>query len=67
MSAHILRLPQEINATGLPRSSLYAKIAGGKSPTPIKLCKRSIGWSSIEVDAWVQERIAWRGEQHAED
>ena len=67
MSHHILRLPQVINTTGLPRSSLYAKIAEGEFPTPIKLSKRSVGWSSIEVDAWIQERIARRGEQHAED
>ena len=67
MSHYILRLPEVINATGLPRSSLYAKIAEGEFPTPIKLSKRSVGWSSSEIDAWIQKRIAQRGEPHAED
>ena len=67
MSDQILRLPQLINATGLPCSSLCAKIAEGECPTPIKLSKRSVGWSSIEVNAWIQERIARKGEQHAGD
>ena len=67
MSHYMLRLPQVINATGLQRSSLYAKIAEGEFPTPIKLSKRSVGWSSSEIDAWKQKRITQRGEQHAED
>ena len=67
MSDQILRLPQVINATGLPRSSLYAKIAEGEFPTPIKLSKRSVGWSSSQIDARIQERIAQQGEPHAED
>ena len=67
MNHHILGLPQVINATGLPRSSLYAKIAEGEFPTPIKLSKRSVGWSSSEIDTWIRERLAQRGEQHAED
>ena len=61
MSHYILRLPQVINATGLPRSSLYAKIAEGEFPAPIKLGQRSVGWSAAEVEAWIDSRISQRG------
>ena len=61
MSDHILRLPQVINTTGLPRSSLYAKIAEGEFPAPIKLGQRSVGWSAAEVEAWIDSRISQRG------
>ena len=61
MSDQILRLPQVINATGLPRSSLYAKIAEGEFPAPIKLGQRSVGWSAAEVEAWIDSRISQRG------
>ena len=63
MSDRILRLPQVIHLTGLPRSSLYAKVAEGGFPAPVKLGKRSSGWSSMEVDDWIKERIAQRGNQ----
>ncbi len=61
MSHHTLRLPQVINTTGLPRSSLYAKIAEGEFPAPIKLGQRSVGWSAAEVEAWIDSRISQRG------
>ena len=61
MSHHILRLPQVINATGLPRSSLYAKIADGEFPAPIKQGQRSVGWSAAEMEAWIDSRISQRG------
>ena len=60
MSHYILRLPQVINATGLPRSSLDAKIAEGEFPAPIKLGQRSVGWSAAEVEAWIDSRISQR-------
>ena len=61
MSDHMIRLPQVINATGLPRSSLYAKIAEGEFLMPIELGQRSVGWSAAEIDSWIEERIAKRG------
>ena len=61
MSDQILRLPQVINATGLSRSSLYAKIAGGEFLRPIELGQRSVSWFAVEVEAWIDSRISQRG------
>ena len=57
MSIRILRLTDVTQQTGLPRSSLYAKIAEGTFPPTIKLSQRSVGWLSEDVHAWIDERI----------
>ena len=64
MPNQILRLPEVTSRTGMPRSTLYAKIAEGQFPKPVKISERSVGWRSNEVDAWVNERISMRGSDH---
>ena len=64
MPNQILRLPEVTSRTGMPRSTLYAKIAEGQFPKPVKLSERSVGWCSNEIEAWVNERIATRGNDH---
>lgn len=54
----ILRLPAVKEATGLSRSSIYAKVKAGIFPPPIKLGPRSSGWLEIEISEWVHERMA---------
>lgn len=56
----ILRRPAVTHKTGLASSSLYAAIARGEFPKPIKLGERSVGWLSREVDAWIEARAAQR-------
>ena len=64
MPNQILRLPEVTSRTGMPRSTLYAKIAEGQFPKPVKISERSVGWCSNEVDAWVNKRIAMRGSDY---
>lgn len=47
----ILRLPAVLDATGWSRSTLYAKIADEKFPSPIKLDPegRAVGWLESDV------------------
>jgi len=58
----ILRRPAVTRKTGLASSSLYAAIARGEFPKPIKLGERSVGWLSREVEAWIEARAAKRDE-----
>jgi prophage regulatory protein len=58
----ILRRPAVTRKTGLASSSLYAAIARGEFPKPIKLGERSVGWLGREVDAWIEGRAAKRDE-----
>ena len=48
----ILRRAAVERMTGLPRSTLYAKVAAGEFPKPVKLGVRSVGWFEQDVADW---------------
>ncbi|MCH7343941.1 AlpA family transcriptional regulator [Pelomonas sp. CA6] len=58
----ILRLPAVKKATGLGRSSIYAKLKMGGDhydptfPRPIRLGLAAVGWRSDELHAWLESR-----------
>ena len=56
----IYRLPLVIETTGLSRSSIYAYVASGNFPAPLKLGARSSGWLASEIDAWLESRSQTR-------
>lgn len=60
----LLRLPQILERTGMSRTALYAAIAAGTFPRPVKLGAtpnaRAVAWPAADVDAWIAERIADR-------
>lgn len=60
MIMQILRLPAVMKKTGLARATVYAYIAQGSFPAPIKLGARASGWIENEVDGWLAARIAAR-------
>ena len=53
----LMRLKNVLSVTGLKRSSLYAQVAVGKFPRPIKIGPRSAAWIESEIDAWIGEQI----------
>ena len=60
MNDRILRRPEVQNLVGLSRSSLYARIATGDFPRPIKLGganSRSVGWPESVINEWIADRI----------
>lgn len=57
---NILRLPKVIELTGLSRASIYRYINTESFPRPINIGPRSVGWIKMEVEAWINERIAKR-------
>jgi prophage regulatory protein len=60
MAQKILRRGEVEQATGLPRATIYDKIAKGMFPRPIKLGKRSVGWLETEITEWQQARVVER-------
>lgn len=58
----LIRLPEALARTGLSRSGLYAAVAAGTFPKPVKLGlnARAIAWPASEIDAWIADRIAER-------
>jgi len=59
------RAVQEL--TGLPTSSLYAMIASGKFPAPIRLSSNRVAWLSRDIATWQAERIAAGTERATKD
>lgn len=57
----ILRLPAVRERTGLPRSSVYALMARNEFPGTIPLGGRAVGWLQSEIEEWLEQRIALRG------
>ena len=52
----ILRRRQVESRTGLARSSIYALIAAGLFPEPIRLTPNTVGWLEHEVERWIAQR-----------
>ena len=53
----LLRLPDVESLVGLRKSSIYAGVAQGTFPAPIKLSRRAVAWPASVIDAWVMARI----------
>lgn len=56
----ILRRHDVERVTGLPRSTIYDKVAKGEFPRPIQLSARAVGWLESEIVEWQKVRIAAR-------
>ena len=54
----LLRLPQVMDRVGLRRSRLYAKVAAGEFPPPIRISANAVGWLESEITGWIEQRIA---------
>ena len=62
MPHKVLRLPVVIDRVGLGSSFIYLLIQRGEFPKPIKIGARAVAWIEPEVDVWIEERLAERGE-----
>ncbi|HEN9559530.1 helix-turn-helix transcriptional regulator [Acinetobacter baumannii] len=54
----LIRRKEVQNKTGFGPSSIYAMMAKGQFPKPIKLSERRVAWIESEIDQWIYERIA---------
>lgn len=50
------RFPQVKRITGLSRSTIFRSEREGKFPKRRQLGKKSVGWLSDEIDAWLAAR-----------
>jgi len=58
MAKRIIRMPEVCRKTGKGKSGIYADIAAGRFPAPIKIGKRASGWVEEEIEQWIDVRIA---------
>jgi prophage regulatory protein len=52
----ILRLPAVERATGNKKSQIYALMASGDFPRPVKISPQCVGWYEDEIETWQQQR-----------
>lgn len=56
MATRILRLPAVIERVGLSRSAIYARMAKGQFPRPLRIGARAVGWLEADIDEWLATR-----------
>ena len=62
----IIRLKEVVAVTGVSRSVIYAKLNPQSKcydatfPKPIKLSVNCVDWSALEVNQWIERRLANR-------
>lgn len=56
----LLRRREVERRVGRSRSSIYALIADGRFPRPVRVGARAVRWVEAEVDSWIAARIAER-------
>jgi prophage regulatory protein len=54
--ARFLRLPAVLARYGCSRASVYAWIARGEFPQPVKLGRRLVAWQRHELETWESSR-----------
>jgi prophage regulatory protein len=67
MSSKILKIAAVMEKTGIPRTTLYARISADEFPRPISLGARAVGWLESEVDTWLESRARGTAKQRATD
>lgn len=53
-----LRLQEVMTMCGLARATIYKHIRAGDFPAPFKVFGRSSRWSHLEIQAWINTRMA---------
>ena len=54
----LLRLPEVKSATGLSKSSIYARITEGTFPKQIPLGPRLVVWLEADIQNWINEQVS---------
>jgi prophage regulatory protein len=62
-SFRIMRSPEVIQISGMPRSTRVLHISKGLWPRPVSIGGRAIGWLSTEVDAILAARVAGKSDE----
>ena len=58
IESKLMRLPEVKMTTGLSKSSIYARIAGGTFPKQISLGPRLVVWVESDIHNWITEQVS---------
>ena len=59
----MLRLRDVTSTCGLSRSAIYRGVEENTFPRPVRIGRRAVAWNSDEIQAWIEARLATRGER----
>lgn len=62
----VIRRRELESVIGLSRSTIYAMMATGEFPRPIKLGSRAVGWRLDDIDQWFATRSQQQGGIYAQ-
>lgn len=54
----LIRLPQVVEVTHRSKPAIYADMAEGTFPKPIKIGVRAVAWLEEDIQRWIAQRIA---------
>ncbi|MFB4390399.1 MULTISPECIES: AlpA family transcriptional regulator [unclassified Pseudomonas] len=57
---HIMRRDEVEQITGFKRSHIYNLMKAGLFPQCRRIGTRAVGWDSLEIEQWVQDRLSVR-------
>lgn len=66
-SKRFLRRDQVTDTTGLGESTVRMMVRQGKFPKPVRIGGSSVAWVESEIHDWMDERIAERDNENAQD
>lgn len=58
--SRLLRMPDVITLTGLPRSTIYFKMKNKEFPNQVQIGSRSVAWLESEVYEWINNNLRRR-------
>jgi len=56
----LMRMPDVINMTGLPRSTIYLKMKQNEFPQQVQISSRSVAWIESEIQSWINNNVSKR-------
>lgn len=57
MDKRFLRRPAVEHQIGLSKTQIYALMAEGNFPRPVKIGARAVGWVEADIAAWINQKI----------
>ena len=58
LERHIMRRDEVERKTGFKRAHIYNLMKEGKFPQAKRIGLRAVGWDSLEIEQWINERLA---------
>ncbi|WP_053184475.1 AlpA family transcriptional regulator [Pseudomonas thivervalensis] len=55
---YIMRRDEVERKTGFKRAHIYSLMKEGKFPQAKRIGLRAVGWDSLEIEQWINERLA---------